>query len=167
MTQKWLSDDTFIDDEGLLRGLNGGVFEGDLEVTGGLQVAGDVEAQSDLLIGLATGGGALAKLGQGQGGGDIFSIRPTDISGAYQNDREFMLDPENANVWKIEGGVRVSGALDVPTGGAELHGGVKVQDLLKLNPTTAPASPERGDVYFDDATDKLRCHDGTTWHDLF
>ncbi len=46
---------------------------------------------------------------------------------------------------------------------APLH----VKDLMRLEPSTAPASPSAGDIYFDSATGKLRCHDGTGWNDLF
>jgi len=42
-----------------------------------------------------------------------------------------------------------------------------VDDVLRLEPGSAPASPAAGDIYFDSATAKLRCHDGTVWHDLF
>lgn len=42
-----------------------------------------------------------------------------------------------------------------------------VDDVMRLEPTSAPASPAAGDIYFDSATSKLRCHDGTQWNDLF
>ncbi len=38
---------------------------------------------------------------------------------------------------------------------------------LGLTPGTAPADPQPGHLYFDAATSKLRCHDGSLWHDLF
>lgn len=38
---------------------------------------------------------------------------------------------------------------------------------LSLAPGAAPAQGEAGDLYFDAAGAKLRCHDGTTWRDLF
>ena len=44
---------------------------------------------------------------------------------------------------------------------------VHVGDVMRLEPTVAPATPGAGDLYFDAATSKLRCHDGSTWHDLF
>ncbi len=43
-----------------------------------------------------------------------------------------------------------------------------VSDLLvapKL--ASAPASPTAGQIYYDTATNKLRCYDGTNWNDLF
>ncbi len=46
---------------------------------------------------------------------------------------------------------------------APLH----VKDLMRLEPAAAPAPPAAGDIYFDAATSKLRCHDGAGWHDLF
>lgn len=42
-----------------------------------------------------------------------------------------------------------------------------VRNGLRLEPGPAPANPEAGDLYFDNTTLKLRCHDGTIWQDLF
>ena len=39
--------------------------------------------------------------------------------------------------------------------------------LIKYTPTTAPANPEAGWVYYDSGTNKLRCYNGTIWNDLF
>ncbi|WP_439153799.1 DUF2793 domain-containing protein [Yoonia sp.] len=47
------------------------------------------------------------------------------------------------------------------------NGRVGIGQMLNLAPGVAPVSPMAGDVYFDTATAKLRCHDGTIWHDLF
>ncbi|MDU8912136.1 DUF2793 domain-containing protein [Aestuariicoccus sp. MJ-SS9] len=44
---------------------------------------------------------------------------------------------------------------------------VTLGTALHLTPGSAPASAAAGDLYFDAATSKLRCHDGTVWHDLF
>jgi len=33
--------------------------------------------------------------------------------------------------------------------------------------SSAPSSPQSGDVYYDSTTNKLRCYDGTIWNDLF
>lgn len=50
---------------------------------------------------------------------------------------------------------------------AAANGRVGIGQILNLAPTTAPASPTAGDVHFDSTTGKLRCYDGTVWHDLF
>jgi len=43
-----------------------------------------------------------------------------------------------------------------------------ISDVMRLEPRdTSPASPEAGDIYFDSSTSKLRCYDGSTWHDLW
>ncbi|WP_298864805.1 DUF2793 domain-containing protein [uncultured Sulfitobacter sp.] len=42
-----------------------------------------------------------------------------------------------------------------------------VGDVMRLEPSPTPSGPAAGDIYFDAATSKLRCHDGTTWRDLF
>lgn len=39
--------------------------------------------------------------------------------------------------------------------------------FVRLTPTTAPATPAAGTIYFDNGTSKLRCWDGSTWKDLF
>jgi len=39
-----------------------------------------------------------------------------------------------------------------------------VNDVMRLEPrSTAPSSPDEGDIYFDSTIGKLMCHDGTTW----
>ncbi len=38
---------------------------------------------------------------------------------------------------------------------------------IGLAPTTEPSAPLEGMLYFDATTKKLRCFDGTIWHDLF
>ncbi|QRF68901.1 DUF2793 domain-containing protein [Ponticoccus alexandrii] len=42
-----------------------------------------------------------------------------------------------------------------------------VNHVMRLEPGNAPAAPAAGDLYFDASTSKLRCHDGSQWHDLF
>jgi hypothetical protein len=42
-----------------------------------------------------------------------------------------------------------------------------VGDAMRLEPTSTPASPSAGDLYFDSTTNKLRCYDGTLWQDCF
>lgn len=44
---------------------------------------------------------------------------------------------------------------------------LKITDLLHLTPSTAPGTPVAGDVYYDSGTNKLKCHNGTIWNDLF
>ncbi len=68
--------------------------------------------------------------------------------------------------------VNDSGLLQVHDGGAWVtlaaadgHG--DIGDLLQLTPASPPSSPMAGDVYFDSSIARLRCHDGTLWHDLF
>ncbi len=38
---------------------------------------------------------------------------------------------------------------------------------IRLRPYSPPVNPQRGTIYFDNATNKLRCYDGSTWHDLY
>jgi hypothetical protein len=44
---------------------------------------------------------------------------------------------------------------------------VQLAEALRLAPGAEPATAAAGDIYFDSATAKLRCFDGTGWHDLF
>ncbi|SFR56087.1 Protein of unknown function [Yoonia tamlensis] len=46
-------------------------------------------------------------------------------------------------------------------------GRVRINQLLHIAPGAAPGSAQAGDVYFDSTANKLRCHDGTVWQDLF
>jgi hypothetical protein len=48
-----------------------------------------------------------------------------------------------------------------------VSGAVGVSAPLNLKPGSAPSAPSAGDVYFDNATSKLRCFDGANWNDLF
>ena len=45
-------------------------------------------------------------------------------------------------------------------------GTAKIQDVLNLQPGSAPVTPEEGDIYFDSTTKKLRVFNGTAWDDL-
>jgi hypothetical protein len=46
-------------------------------------------------------------------------------------------------------------------------GVIRLKDLIQLTPTTAPAVPERGMIYYDDADDMLYCWDGDSWEALW
>jgi hypothetical protein len=43
-----------------------------------------------------------------------------------------------------------------------------VNDVMRLEPrTSAPTSPAKGDIYFDNTLNKLRVYDGTTWQNCW
>ena len=44
---------------------------------------------------------------------------------------------------------------------------VRIPQLLHIAPGATPATAEAGDVYYDSTTNKLRCHNGAAWQDLF
>jgi len=46
-------------------------------------------------------------------------------------------------------------------------GRVRFGELISLKPSATPSSPQEGDVYMDESTHKLRCYDGSAWHDLW
>jgi hypothetical protein len=52
-------------------------------------------------------------------------------------------------------------------GGDFSTGVVTINSLLTLPPTTTPATPVKGMIYFDNTINKLRCFDGTIWNDLW
>ncbi|PQB04111.1 hypothetical protein [Aureitalea marina] len=43
---------------------------------------------------------------------------------------------------------------------------VTIETLVNIKPGSAPSSPERGDVYYDDSTNKLRVYTNSGWVDL-
>jgi hypothetical protein len=43
---------------------------------------------------------------------------------------------------------------------------IKLKDLIKLTPTSEPASPSAGMIYFDNAMNKLRYFNGSSWVNL-
>lgn len=48
-----------------------------------------------------------------------------------------------------------------------MRSGVQTMTSGLFYPTTAPASPTAGQVYYDTGTNKLRCYNGSIWNDLF
>ena len=45
---------------------------------------------------------------------------------------------------------------------------VTLKDVLNITPrATAPVAPAKGDIYFDNVTNKLRVYDGTTWQNCW
>jgi len=67
--------------------------------------------------------------------------------------------PTNSVYISEEGNVGIG----TSTPARKLH----VSDVMRLEPTTTPASPAKGDIYFDATSNKARCYDGTEWHDLW
>lgn len=49
----------------------------------------------------------------------------------------------------------------------DANGVIQLKDLIQLTPTTAPASPQAGMIYFDSGDNMLYCYDGTTWQALW
>jgi hypothetical protein len=52
-------------------------------------------------------------------------------------------------------------------GGDFSTGVVTINSILNLPPSSLPSSPVAGTIYFDNTLNKLRCYDGTTWHNLW
>jgi len=43
---------------------------------------------------------------------------------------------------------------------------VKIGQVLKLTPGSAPSTPEKGDIYYDNSTNKVRVWTGSAWENL-
>jgi hypothetical protein len=88
----------------------------------------------------------------------------TDVYGLYLEEPTIGTS-RNFGVYAVGGDNYFGGNVGIgtTTPARKLH----VSDAMRLEPTTAPASPAAGDLYFDSSTNKLRCYDGTAWNDLF
>ena len=64
---------------------------------------------------------------------------------------------------KVSDGGSWTNALSI----AASDGTVTFAGVLGLPPVAEPSAPVSGALYFDATTAKLRCFDGTLWHDLF
>lgn len=51
--------------------------------------------------------------------------------------------------------------------GRRIEGLETVPAVLQVKPGTAPTSPTEGTIYYDAATHKLQCWDGTAWNPLW
>lgn len=40
-------------------------------------------------------------------------------------------------------------------------------ETITLTPSSTPASPVEGMIYYDSTANKLKCYDGTNWNDLW
>jgi len=88
---------------------------------------------------------------------------------------KYGLNNRLATLYKMEGGLHAwftaansggSGAGTSATFSERFR--IKNEGQVRFYPlASAPASAEKGDVYYDSTTDKLRCYNGTTWNDLF
>jgi hypothetical protein len=63
--------------------------------------------------------------------------------------------------------IDISATGNVGIGTAAPQRKLHVMDVMRLEPAPEPATPGKGDLYFDSTTNKLRCYDGTIWHDLW
>ena len=86
----------------------------------------------------------------GLAGGDDFSVKVSGDGSSWTT--SLSIDAGTGHV-----------GINTPAPARSLH----VDDVLRLEPASAPASPAAGDIYFDSSSAKLRCHDGAAWQDLF
>ena len=105
----------------------------------------------DMRLDSAVGGAAYLRFSQDD---DQKAFIRTNANGDLQLDTEasgleaITILNSNANV-----------GIGVTTPARTLH----VGDAMRLEPTTAPSSPQKGDMYMDSSTNKLMVYDGTVW----
>lgn len=57
---------------------------------------------------------------------------------------------------------------NVGVGNIDPQRALHINDVMRLEPrNTAPSSPSKGDIYFDNTLNKLRVYDGTTWQNCW
>jgi len=49
----------------------------------------------------------------------------------------------------------------------DVSGSVKIDQVLRLKPTTPPTIPLAGDIYFDSLSNTHKAYDGTNWYDMY
>lgn len=75
------------------------------------------------------------------------------------------VDAIEADIATSTGGV---GGLSSRTGALESRvDALESPSTITLTPGSAPSSPTRGMIYYDDTANKLKCWDGTAWNDLW
>ena len=63
--------------------------------------------------------------------------------------------------------MRISAKGNVGIGTNNPQATLHVDDVLMLQPSTAPTSPLKGMIYYDATDNMLRCYDGAVWHNLW
>lgn len=91
--------------------------------------------------------------------GMVLSADNNDNSGSTQSFIAFEVDATEYARLAANGTMTIGVSANTPA----LH----VKDILRIEPGAGPNSPAAGDIYFDSVSSKLRCYDGTIWHDLF
>lgn len=79
------------------------------------------------------------------------------------NDQDGITDEADEGNYKLGVGTVGNVGIGTATPGELLD----VAGAMHLKPGSAPSTPDEGDIYMDSTTHKLRCYDGTTWHDLW
>jgi hypothetical protein len=83
-----------------------------------------------------------------------------DISGATTPFSIVTNSPSNSIYIKSDGNVGFG--TDQPERKVHVNGAVRFEPQ-----GSAPSSPAKGDIYFDNATSKMKCYDGTVWQNLW
>jgi hypothetical protein len=105
----------------------------------------------DMRLDSAVGGAAYLRFSQDD---DQKAYIRTNANGDLQLDTSA---PGAAGITILNSEVYVGIGTETPA--RTLH----VGDAMRLEPTTAPSSPQKGDMYMDSSTNKLMVYDGTLW----
>ena len=76
----------------------------------------------------------------------------------------------NRNILQI-GHAEATGIVELSSGGnramiLENNATVTIENLINIRPVPTPLNPNEGDIYYNNATNKLRVFNGTIWEDL-
>jgi hypothetical protein len=139
---------------------NVGIGNGALAVNGLLGVGGDGNIAIGSSAGSATKGARNIYLGRSAGA----------LAATLDNDKLY-IENTNSNTPLIGGDFATDKiGINSPIGSIShtltVGGNVKIGTVLNLTPGVEPVAPVRGDIYYDDATDKVRVYTGAFWEDL-
>jgi len=152
-----------------------------------LDIGGDTASTSNTLRMVQADGGTAIRIGAGGANNDVtllrvdgessvnegesdssnfgFSLKYKGSGSGNGNSLAFFSDNQQAGSQVEALTILQDGKVGIgtTTPARKLH----VSDAMRLEPTTTPASPSAGDIYFDSSTNKLRCYDGNIWQDCF
>lgn len=150
---------------------SGNVGIGIINPTSKMEVAGDAKIYGSTTSKFTTGEAVTLELPQSQPAvifTDSISDNRADIRMTGTGDIRFSTGNTSAgsNGQGIKMLINDNGNIGIGTvtPARTLH----VNDVMRLEPrSSAPASPAKGDIYFDNTLNKLRVYDGTTWQNCW
>ncbi len=103
---------------------------------------------------------------------DANTVQVWDIN--FDDTGLYISDITNSNAIPVHISNNVSNAIHISADGNVGIGtnmptrALHVNGAVRMEPqSAAPANPSKGDVYFDDSEDMMKCYDGTQWQNLW